>query len=71
MECGRLPRESISGDRGQQMLRRMLLHMVESAGPIEPHRDRPNLNGFGENVSDTAVDLLNVFDGHTSDRPAV
>ena len=60
VERRRRPAETVLRDGREQMLARVLLHVVEAAVPVEPHTDGPRRHGRGDVVPDLAARLLHV-----------
>ncbi len=51
MERGRLPAKAVGGDRRQQVLGGVLLHVVEAPPPVEGERRRAGGRRAGEDVA--------------------
>ena len=64
MEGRGLPLELILGHGGEQVLARVLLHVVEAAGPVQAQRGGARLQGRAQVVPDLALALLDLHHGH-------
>ena len=71
METYRVDPEQVGEHSGQKMLSGMLLHVIESAGPIDRAFYFKRRNRRGENVNNSISLVYHIFEGNTVDRAAI
>jgi hypothetical protein len=66
-----LPSESVGSDGSQEVLGRVLLHVVEPASPVEFDRDGTGLDWISEHMSDLPFNLLDIDHRDAGNRPTI
>ncbi len=67
----RLPTERVGGDRGEEVLRRVLLHMIGAAGGIHHATHLTQRERRGKDVHDPLVIVDHVDHRHAAEHPGV
>lgn len=67
----RLPTESVGSNSSQEMLGRVLLHVVEPASPVQFDDHGARLDRSGKHMSDLSLDVLNIDNRDAGNRPTV